>query len=46
MNLYIVVEGEQTETKVYPAYLRTDAPQKFHRLFGVMMTTAQTVVDT
>ena len=22
MNLYIVVEGEQTETKVYPAWLQ------------------------
>lgn len=27
MNLYIVVEGEQTETKVYPAWLQILVPQ-------------------
>lgn len=31
MNLYIVVEGEQTETKVYPAWLQILVPQ-LHRI--------------
>lgn len=29
MNLYIVVEGEQTETKVYPAWLQILVPQLY-----------------
>lgn len=31
MNLYIVVEGEQTETKIYPAWLQILVPQ-LHRI--------------